>query len=162
MSDKTQDNELLNALKEGGAVAKLLTDQDILELFPNVKLTPKDQPRMWSCHIGYAKDLELGADSPMRNAVQKAFLELTGHEPEFISSGWAGRLSNLVKAFGSSEFKFPEKESFIEELVILYKKISIIYDMMKDVENKQLYADKAEKLESQLGFTVSEEDMVIL
>ena len=44
----------------------------------------------WICIIGATKseNLKDGADSPMRNAVEKAFKETTGHEHEVCWSGW--------------------------------------------------------------------------
>jgi hypothetical protein len=33
--------------------------------------------------------------------------------------------------------------------------------MMRDIENKEIYANKAKELEDQLGFTISEDDVVI-
>ena len=44
----------------------------------------------WVCIIGAtnSKNLKNGADSPMRNAVRKAFEETTGHEDETCWSGW--------------------------------------------------------------------------
>jgi len=44
----------------------------------------------WICIIGAtnSKNLKHGADSPMRNAVKKAFEETTGHENEVCWSGW--------------------------------------------------------------------------
>lgn len=54
--------------------------------------TPK---KIWDCKIGFANEAELpdGADAPMREAVRRAYLELTGWEPEFIFSGWGGQLT---------------------------------------------------------------------
>lgn len=51
--------------------------------------------RVWSCKIGFASDGELpdGADRPMREAVRRAFVELTGREPDFAFTGWGAELS---------------------------------------------------------------------
>lgn len=50
---------------------------------------------IWACKIGPADRATLphGADLPMRQAVQRAYKELTGAEPEFIFSGWAAELT---------------------------------------------------------------------
>lgn len=59
--------------------------------------------KIWACKIGEVSegDLADGADAPMRQAVQKAFKELTGTDDLFCFSGWAGKLdayeSELVK-----------------------------------------------------------------
>jgi hypothetical protein len=44
----------------------------------------------WICIIGATNSNKLkgGADSSMRNAVEKAFEETTGHEQEICWSGW--------------------------------------------------------------------------
>lgn len=44
----------------------------------------------WSCKIGpvEAGRLPFGADLPMRQAVQRAFKELTGEDALVTSSGW--------------------------------------------------------------------------
>lgn len=50
---------------------------------------------IWVCKIGdvdgrYVPD---GGDLPMRSAVQHAYFKLTGQQPVFIFSGWAGKLT---------------------------------------------------------------------
>ena len=54
---------------------------------------------IWECKIGTGASLELpmGADYPMRAAIQKAFYELTGVEPEFTFSGWGADLTASEK-----------------------------------------------------------------
>ncbi len=44
----------------------------------------------WTCTVGPTDrgKLTVAADSPMREAIRRAFLEITGHEPEFLFSGW--------------------------------------------------------------------------
>ena len=52
--------------------------------------------RVWECKIGRTDDTEIreGGDKPMREAVLKAYKELTGEEPEFIFfSGWGAKLT---------------------------------------------------------------------
>lgn len=50
--------------------------------------------KIWGCKIGLANGEELpdGADAPMRQAVQKAFRELTGLDDLFCFSGWGTKL----------------------------------------------------------------------
>lgn len=52
-------------------------------------------PAIWTCKVlnrGIDKDtLPPGCDSPMRTAVHRAFIEVTGHAPEAIFSGWGDR-----------------------------------------------------------------------
>ena len=50
---------------------------------------------VWECKVGARMldiDLPDGADAPMRRAVQKAFVDITGTNPEFCFSGWGGKL----------------------------------------------------------------------
>jgi hypothetical protein len=44
----------------------------------------------WSCEIGPIDRAKIpnGGDLPMRQAVQKAYFELTGEHAEVTSSGW--------------------------------------------------------------------------
>lgn len=50
---------------------------------------------IWTCKIGETllKPLPPGADAPMRNAVEKAYRELTGYDNDFCFSGWGGLLT---------------------------------------------------------------------
>lgn len=60
--------------------------------------------RVWDCQIGGdVGDLPWGADDPMRQAIRQAYRELTGKEPEFLFSGWGGKLSPEQKALLKEE-----------------------------------------------------------
>lgn len=52
---------------------------------------------IWECKIGIKGDGVLltmtGADLPMRDAIAKAYKEVTGVEPDFIFSGWNAKLT---------------------------------------------------------------------
>ena len=48
---------------------------------------------IWSCKVGFARNLPGQSDGPMRVAVQRAFHELTGANPEFVFSGWGSALT---------------------------------------------------------------------
>lgn len=56
--------------------------------------------KIWSCKIGEVASLpEIGgADLPMREAIAKAYKELTGEEPVFIFSGWGAELEERERA----------------------------------------------------------------
>ena len=41
----------------------------------------------------------------MRQAITKAYRELTGEDPEFIFSGWAGELDEIEREIGSWTIK---------------------------------------------------------
>lgn len=60
------------------------------------------QGKIWYCKIGtlteLPKELPNGADWPMRQAIRDAFFLLTGAEPDFIFSGWAGQLDETELA----------------------------------------------------------------
>jgi hypothetical protein len=56
---------------------------------------------IWSCKIGgLNQDISLpsGADSPMREAVRRAYKQLTGIEPQFIFSGWGAQLTDSERS----------------------------------------------------------------
>lgn len=69
--------------------------------------------RVWDCKIGWAGELPQGADLPMREAVGRAFIQLTGAEPEFIFSGWGGALTEVELAV--VEDRLPDPAKVIEE-----------------------------------------------
>ena len=49
----------------------------------------------WYCKIGNADGpLPHGCDYPMRRAVERAYREITGQEPDFIFSGWSAQLTD--------------------------------------------------------------------
>ena len=53
---------------------------------------------VWECKVGARMldiDLPDGADAPMRRAVQQAFVDITGTNPEFCFSGWGGKLDEF-------------------------------------------------------------------
>lgn len=55
---------------------------------------------IWTCKVGCLKEIDLpnAADLPMREAIAKAFLEITGQECEFLFSGWGGSLDKFELA----------------------------------------------------------------
>lgn len=69
--------------------------------------------RVWDCKVGYAGDLPPGSDLPMRDAIARAFRELTGEEPEFIFSGWAGELTEAERA--CVEDRLPDPDVIVAE-----------------------------------------------
>ena len=54
---------------------------------------------IWFCKIGEAdrQTLPKGSDWPMRQAVERAYREITGQDAEFTFSGWAGRLNKAER-----------------------------------------------------------------
>lgn len=56
-------------------------------------------PATWSCKIGEVTRSRLpeGADSPMRRAVEHAYIEITGEAPHFIFSGWGAELDKAER-----------------------------------------------------------------
>lgn len=55
--------------------------------------------KIWTCKIGEVCDHKLppGSDLPMRQAIKKAYYELTGEWPEFVFSGWGGELTDVER-----------------------------------------------------------------
>ena len=53
--------------------------------------------KIWFCKIGEIEEgvLPSGSDSPMRNAVEQTYQDLTGQESDFLFSGWSGYLTEL-------------------------------------------------------------------
>jgi hypothetical protein len=56
--------------------------------------------KMWYCKIGEVDPAKVPheADAPMREAVLRAYKELTGEEPVFIFSGWGAELEERERA----------------------------------------------------------------
>lgn len=71
-------------------VAKL----EAMAAAPKVELPPLPQHKVWTCKVGVLGDVDLpsGADAPMRDAVERAFFDLTGKVAQFNFSGWGGEL----------------------------------------------------------------------
>lgn len=61
---------------------------------------PNSKREMWSCKIGNLAGVEIpdGGDWPMREAVRKAFIEVTGEEPEAIFSGWGDKFTDIERS----------------------------------------------------------------
>lgn len=53
------------------------------------------QRMIWFCKIGSLSNAPLpdSADLPMRDAILKAFFEVTGRQADFIFSGWSAELT---------------------------------------------------------------------
>lgn len=72
--------------------------------------------KIWACKIGEVEPdvLPSGADAPMREAVEKAYLELTGKENNFCFSGWGGKLDPgeriVVNEWADKANEQPEKD----------------------------------------------------
>ena len=62
-------------------------------------MSTKPYYKVWGCKIGTKGPLDLpgGSDQPMREAVKRAFFELTGRWPDFTFSGWADELTDSQK-----------------------------------------------------------------
>ena len=59
--------------------------------------------KIWTCKIGERPIAEFenfprGSDSPMRRSAREAYQAITGHEPDFIFSGWGGELTEGERA----------------------------------------------------------------
>lgn len=55
--------------------------------------------KTWECKIGEIDRSKLpdGADLPMRQAIQRAYYEITGEYPEFLFSGWGAELTEIER-----------------------------------------------------------------
>jgi len=54
--------------------------------------------QIWSCKIGEVEGIPGGADFLLREAVAKAYEQMTGEEPRFIFSGWGAELTEGERA----------------------------------------------------------------
>lgn len=76
---------------------------------------------VWGCKLGVARRSELpdGADAPMRTAVERAYRELTGQEPDFCFSGWGEVLDEgeLDAVVSSMRIDQPAPERPIEAVL---------------------------------------------
>ena len=66
-------------------------EQLVLEQFEGKK------QKVWTCKIGWASSLPDGADFPMRRAIEYAYQQIAGQDPDFIFSGWGGELDEIEK-----------------------------------------------------------------
>jgi hypothetical protein len=76
-----------------------------------MKVTVNRNPmQIWECKIGQtpACNVPPCADGPMREAIRRAYREITGQEPLFIFSGWNAELNEVQKKCVSDEE--PEEE----------------------------------------------------
>lgn len=73
--------------------------------------------KIWSCKIGEVEDESLppGADLPMREAIRRAYVEITGHAPDFIFSGWGAELTDSERAVVEDRLPIPEPSRFFED-----------------------------------------------
>lgn len=55
--------------------------------------------KIWSCTIGEAapQDVPIGADFPMRKAIEEAYERITGQKPNFCFSGWGAELTETQR-----------------------------------------------------------------
>ena len=71
-----------------------------------------DERYVWSCAIGGIKPVSVpsGGDAPMRRAVERAFLELTGQEAQACFSGWGEEFAEPARAVIENRISVEEKE----------------------------------------------------
>lgn len=80
---------------------------------PEIEDTEK---KIWFCKIGEVDRAKLPrpGDPPMRDAVTRAYIELTGEEPNFLFSGWGAELTRGERAVVDNTIPEPEPQD--EEL----------------------------------------------
>lgn len=54
--------------------------------------------KIWYCKIGESASVPDGADFPMREAIERAYKEVTGEEAVFCFSGWGAELTEPERA----------------------------------------------------------------
>ena len=75
--------------------------------------------KIWECKVGIAfeDELENGADSPMRKAVEDAYYRLTGRYPSFVFSGWGAKLTDIEKDTVIEQQAMRDRENAIPKQV---------------------------------------------
>ena len=67
---------------------------------------------IWACRIGGLTGiLPHGIDLQMRQAVERAFKEVTGVEPQFLFSGWGAELDEFERAVINEDEPLPQDEA---------------------------------------------------
>ena len=68
--------------------------------------------KIWDCKIGEVDKGKLpdGADAPIRQAVQKAYKEITGEDCLFCFSGWGGELDDIERNIVNEKLPAIDKE----------------------------------------------------
>lgn len=91
--------------------------------------------KIWFCKVGEVESVEKAGDGPMRQAVQDAYLLLTGRRPDFLFSGWGGELEECERAVVENREPIPSRrpqaEIDREELWQLLDDIDTVSDMVK-------------------------------
>lgn len=80
--------------------------------------------KIWSCKIGQVESGQVpdGGDTPLREAVEAAYKELTGEDNRFCFSGWGAKLDSFErdivegKVTGSFAFLIEVKQGEISKL----------------------------------------------
>lgn len=87
--------------------------------------------RMWHCEIGEVDcgKIPMGGDSPMRDAVAKAFKDLTGEDDVFIFSGWGNKLSEGRRAV--VENRMPDRDKVYSEILTDVPTADLIAELEK-------------------------------
>lgn len=68
--------------------------------------------KIWQCKIGAVSAIPTGADMPMRQAVARAYREITGQDCDFIFSGWGAQLTEPERAVVENRLPDPSKCDF--------------------------------------------------
>lgn len=74
---------------------------------------------VWVCKIGEVdrKKLPNGCDGPMRKAIVKAYTKLTGKEPDFIFSGWGGKLDHIERSVADNTPEWTRDNKVLRDLL---------------------------------------------
>lgn len=101
------------------------------------------QVTVWDCKIGIVglAHLPMGADAPLRCAVQDAFTRTVGIDAEFCFSGWGGKLTEselacVEKRLPSEAYYKAERAravapDLVEALLLIRAKVAMMQDMSR-------------------------------
>lgn len=90
-----------------------MTPEQLAAKVRALRVDPECDPQhaLWYCKIGETarEMLPPGSDGPMRDAIEAAYKQLTGHESDYIFSGWAATLTEPELAVVENRFPVYEK-----------------------------------------------------
>lgn len=84
--------------------------------------------KIWTCKIGEVPEgvLPDGADRPMRDAVARMYVALTGEENIFLFSGWGGQLTEGERAVVENREPRPSAEVEVARLQAALQNIALL------------------------------------
>ena len=123
------------------------------------KLEGDVMEKIWKCKIGgIADELLPGSDLPMRQAVQDAFIRITGSRPSYCFSGWDANLTESERAVVENRLPVYEKTEYgMREADIASAREAGIREALAVISDQFCSADNDIEEARNLGATWCEE-----